>query len=65
MVAGFERGSSNMWLLVGLAIGAGLACWWMKHLFDQGWVRSKWYDEYVDRIEKAAASGEFVAGRFP
>jgi len=54
-----------MWLLVGLAIGAGLACWWMKHLFDQGWVRSKWYDEYVDRIEKAAASGEFDAGRFP
>ena len=49
----------------GAALGAGLACWWMKHLFDQGWVRSKWYDEYVDRVEKGAASGEFVAGRFP
>jgi hypothetical protein len=54
-----------MWFLIGVSVGAGLAGWLMKHLFDQGWVRSKWYDEYVDRVEKGAASGEFVAGRFP
>ena len=43
-----------MWFLAGVALGTIVTAMLMKHWFDNGWLRSAWYDQQVDALVKRA-----------
>ena len=50
-----------MWFLAGAALGAVVTAMLMKRWFDNGWLRSTWYDQQVDALVERARRGKPIA----